>query len=607
MLVETEQDYKEMLRGIAALGPDDALAIDTETTGFFPYQDDHIIGISVAHYDIPTEGFYEHDNWITSWYLPVAHAKSTVRNRSPQRLLRAIEKHTGLHVYHHAVFDWAFLTKAGLKHLPERFHDTQVQSWLIDENVHHGLKEEADRLLGDDSSDEKKALKALMKGGKTWADLTAPDIAAYADKDAVLTLQLMDAQVGPRGSNNPALQRELAVQRVLYEMMRTGIRVDPEACKRQLVEAETRHAELAAMFEGVNLNSPKQVAAMVYDDWGVECRHYTNGGDRSAAKAALEEMEWHDGVAELLEYRKLDKALTSYYRPYIERLAPDGRIHPQFSSTRTVTGRFSCSQPNLQTIPRGDTLTGVRDLFLPEDGYELWEYDLSSAEQRVMAGWAGEWEMMSALEEGRDLHAETAASVFGPDFTGLQRRFAKNLNYGYAYGLEAKGFAKYMVIATGKALSMCAGWEERWARRCHRCTVCQAAVILDGYKQTYPRLERLKSGLQREARRTGVLPLHVEGRFRHFRSPGRPVVPYYTALNALVQGGIGEFMKDIMLACSGLDMPGRLCLQIHDSLVWEVEPGCGPVIHKELQRLADETNPFEMPMRFDAQEWSQHD
>lgn len=597
MLVETEADYKAMLEGISRLQPRDALAIDTETTGLAMYQDDHVTGISVAYY-VGQE--------VASWYLPVAHAKSEIRNRSARRLLDVVAKHP-FHVYHNAIgVDWVGLQKLGLKRLPERFHDTQVQSWLSDENVNHKLKMESARLLGEDSRDEEKALRKLLRGGKTWADLTALDIAAYGDRDAVLTLELMDCQVGRYGSDSPALAREHEIQRVLHAMMDVGIRVDPEKCGAQLAEAEVRHTELAGLFDEINLNSPKQVAEMIYDDWGVECLHRTPAGARSSAKAALEELEWHDGVAELMEYRRLDKAITGYYRPYVERVCSDGRIRPSFSSTRTVTGRFSCSAPNLQTIPREDTLTGVRELFLPDPGFELWEYDLSQAEYRVMAGWAGEIGLIEAIERGDDMHSLTASRVFGTDFTGLQRRLGKNLNYGWPYGIGPGRFATYMVAGTGKPVTRCDGWNGPGFRKCRRCTVCEAAKIIESFERGYPRLNRLKRGLAQQARRLGYLPLHVEGRFRHFRSPGKQV-PYYTALNAVVQGGIGEFMKDVMLEVSRLSLPGRMCLQVHDSLVWEVEPGAGHRIGAELQRIADAINPFDMRMVFDAKEWSEHD
>lgn len=643
MLVRSESDYRALLAGIKeASANGQAVAVDLETTGLRMYLTDEVRGISVAYQTHP-------DAVIEAWYLPISHAGSN--NFSPRRLITALNRHQGLQVYHNAVgVDWAGLSKVDQRFkLPKNYHDTQVAAWLHDENTPHGLKELAAIFFGEDAKAEQRHLKALRKGRgvmelyrelralpdwrdrpaaevreearrqslaskKDWATFTADDIAAYAARDAELTLQLMDAQVGPYGSESPALQRELRLQGVLYRMICTGIKVDPEAIRRQSAVAQARMDELGQQFVGINLNSTPQLRKLIYEDWGLPVKHRTERGDPSTSREALEELEWHPGIRELMEYRKLQKAMSAYYRPLLETIGADGRIHPSFSSTRTVTGRLSCSDPNLMTIPRSDTLHGVRDIFVPDDGYELWEYDLAQAELRVQASFSGDTELMRALEDGVDLHDRTAAMVWGPDFLPIQRRLAKNLNYGFSYGIGPRKFATYMVSGTPEPVTECAYWTwERWSgekrpRMCLECHVCQSARILDDYRAAMPQLVQLMAGLERVAREQGYLPLHVEGRYRHFRSPG-VLVPYYTALNAVVQGGVAEFMKDMMLEAEPeLERVGaRLCLQVHDSLVIEVPPAAGPEVGALLQRIADDINPFDMRMLWDAAPWQDHD
>lgn len=597
------------------------VAIDTETTGLFPYQDDELRGISVT---------FESRNY----YFSVSHADERVARPALRQFFRSLYHHEL--VFHNATFDWAFLSKLNLGFLPRAGWDTQIGAWLEDENLRHGLKEQAALWFGDDAKDEQTALKKLFKGKtiteclaelkaeypdakikdlreesraralaskRSWDNLEACLIAKYAAKDTELTMKLFERQREIIGSE--VMARELKVQRALFEMMQTGIRVNPEGAREQLETAEKRIGEIEAEFE-INLASPKQLAELLFETWGLPDIH-----DGSTARHVLEELEGaHPGVDLILEHRRLAKAIGGYYRPLLERIGDDGRIHASFSQTATVTGRLSCSTPNLQTIPRSDTLAGVRDLFLAEDGLELWEYDLSSAELRVMAGWAGETAMLSALEEGRNLHEETAAAVFGPNFTPLQYRLAKNLNYGFAYGIKERKFATYMVAGTGNPVTCCNHWTmPPWLRpgRCRRCTVCAAGVILDGYRATYPDLVQLMDGLSAIAKRDGVLPLHVEGRYRHFRSPGIRV-GYHAALNAIVQGGIGEFMRDVMVQIvPSVRDYAWLCLQVHDSLVFEVLPGRGPELGVRLQDLADDINPFEARMVWDAREWSDHE
>lgn len=643
MLVSSNDLYSRLIHELgAASAYRRTVAIDTETSGLRIYLNDVVRGISVA-YDDGTGG-------VRSWYLPVTHPDS--KNFSPRRLITALNQHQGLQAYHHADFDWAALRKLDERFvIPEgRFHDTQVADWLWDENVDHRLKEGvAARLLGfNDAMAEKNHIKALRKGRKRsdiyrelraqdewrkrpaadaraeaarlaeaskkdWGTFTADDLKDYASRDAELTLLCADAQVGPFGSNDPALQRELALQPLIYRMIRTGIRVNADRAAAQGQEAQRRMEELGRQFEGINLGSTQQLRKLVYEDWGLPVKHRTDSGEPSTAREALEELEGHPGIRELMEFRRLQKAMGTYYRPLLETRGEDGRIHASFSSTRTVTGRWSCSDPNLMTIPRGDTLVGVRDVFEAEPGFELWEFDIKSAELFFMASFCGDPNLCRALTNGEDLHNMTAEMVFGPDFLPIQRRLAKNLNYGFPYNIGPRKFATYMVAGTPEPVSECAYWQwNRWSherrpRRCRLCHVCQAADILDGFRQAYPRLVQLMKGLEGIARRDGKLPLHVEGRYRHFKSPGR-LVPYYTALNAVVQGGVAEFMKDVLLAIEPelADWGARLCLQVHDSLVMEVPPGVGPKIADLLQHISDDVNPLDLRLLWDASPWQAH-
>lgn len=646
-LVRTRDDYLSMVDGIdRASAKGRTVAVDTETSGLRVYLNDVVRGISVA---------YDNGDGLQSWYLPVTHPDS--QNFNPRDLVEALNRHRGLQAYHHGDFDWAALAVLDPTfRIPERFHDTQVAAWLFDENTPHGLKPLSAAYFGEDAKAEQDHIRALKKGRKSsdiykelrqlpewlltedgkrrpaaearaeskrlaeeskkdWDTFTAEDLAAYASRDAELTLMLMDVQVGPYGSSDPALQRELALQPVIYRMIRTGIRVNPEKAAEQGQVAQARMDELALQFDGINLASTPQVRKLVYEDWGLPVRHRTASGEPSTAREALEEHEGHPGIRELMEVRRLQKAMGAYYVPLLDTIGEDGRIHAAFSSTRTVTGRLACSAPNLMTIPRGDTLGGVRDVFEAEPGYELWEYDLVSAELFFMADYCGDPNLIRALANGDDMHNLTASLVWGADFTPLQRRQAKELNYGFPYGIGPRTFAARMVKGTPDAATECAYWSwNKWDNvrrtgRCRACTVCEAADILEGFREAYPRLVQLMDGLQRIAKKDGVLPLHVEGRYRHFKSPGI-LVPYRKALNAVVQGGVAETMKDVMLSIEPLlaDLGARLCLQVHDSLVVEVQPGTGPLILTALQQVLDDVSPLEtLRLQFTASPWDSHD
>jgi DNA polymerase-1 len=190
------------------------------------------------------------------------------------------------------------------------------------------------------------------------------------------------------------------------------------------------------------------------------------------------------------------------------------------------------------------------------------------------------------------MHARLAEEVFGPNWTGIQRRYAKNIGYGFFYGLTSPTTAsKYIGGPDGIKL---------------------AVKILTGLKEMYPNVVRLMKRTQREAEKLGYVKIHDTawpGRYRRFVTEAEQKPYAYTALNAKVQGGIGEMMKDVMLAAEPhLDIVGaRLDLQVHDELVIEVPIGYGPEVLCSLQYVLDKVNPFDMPMVFTGKPWSEHE
>ena len=223
-LVRTDAEYRLVLATLCAYSG--AIAIDTETTGLHPYDGDVIRGISIATAE-----------W--DYYIPISHPDSV--NFDPSLLMQALWKTGHTFIFHHGVFDYAFLaqvcTPEQIQFIIEQTErDTQVGNWLYDENLKTGLKESCERIFGHDAGDEKRALKQITKDtGRTWATFTAEDIGDYASLDARLTFDLWrwqrDFDISP-----VAMARELRVQRVIYEMNRTGIGVD----RLKLVENRDR-------------------------------------------------------------------------------------------------------------------------------------------------------------------------------------------------------------------------------------------------------------------------------------------------------------------------------------------------------------------------------
>jgi DNA polymerase-1 len=471
----SEKDVALVVERLEQLRPGDPIAIDCETTGLHPYQGDKLRGFSIAFR-------WTAANAMVSFYVPVGYPEGNLSTASVRRICQAIRDADPTYVYHHAKFDLRFLRQLpraadGGTFFPVppvgRFWDTKIVCWLMDENMSSSLKEVAAYLWGEDQKDEQKAIKALIKERGGWDKLTAEDTGTYGAKDAEQTLRLYEHQVATLsglftpmlyGNPRPAVARELRIQGVLLRMEDNGIMVDSGYLEELLETAQKSCSEIEELMlerYGVNVNSPKQVSELVYwtlklkrkDGKAIDLSAYTlTDSDKeylkankalptppSVARSVLEELDDPSGVvADILKHRRLRKAISSYLTPLSTMVGDDGRIHPTFWSMGTVTGRFSCSDPNLQTIPRSDTLPGVRDIFVAPEGYELWSYDLKAAEQRVIAGMAQEPVLLDGIAAGTDMHGVLASrECLARASPGLQRRFAKNIGYGFFYGLTS--------------------------------------------------------------------------------------------------------------------------------------------------------------------------
>lgn len=588
MIVDIPQQYSSLCQIIAGLGAHERFAIDTETTGLRPWGDTQLRGISL----------YVQGN---TFYVPVSHPDS--RNVDPEPLRRALAYTKAMPILHNANYDRAILER-GIGLVPfQRYRDTVILSWLEDENRTKQLKELGSIFFGSDAKAEQVALKKMMRGEtktecyarlraaglpvaearaksvaskRTWADLTAEEIAPYAEQDAKLTYDLYDRLCSEAEYDkvSVAVPRMHALNDVVYRMVRRGIQIDPEITQQKKAHAEAQMQVVRQRFD-VNLDSPQQLAKLIYEDWGLPIKERTEKGAPSTSRAALEAMAGqHTGLDEILVYRRLGKSVSTYYNPFLDAADENCRIHPSVNVVGTVTGRFAYHDPNLQTLPREGTIEGVKDCIVAAPGRRLISYDLKSAELRFMASLAGETALIDALAAGQDIYQLTA------DRIGTTRQTAKSLVLSWPYGVGPIKFSR----ASG-------------------LSVKESRAVISGFEATYPNLSATMSKLSQYAEFHGRLPLLEPGRFRRFISPSLSwPVPGYTALNAACQGGVADTMGNVMIQAEPFwqAMGANLVLQVHDSLVFEIIPGTDKALGKMLQDILDQVNPLSMPLVWEA-------
>jgi DNA polymerase-1 len=367
---------------------------------------------------------------------------------------------------------------------------------------------------------------------------------------------------------------DLPLAPVLAAMERDGVRVDPKAldAMSKTMEREIRSLEKAIWKlagSEFNINSPQQLAEILFDKMGLTLGGRRRGKPRSTAADVLEELALlHELPRKVLEYRELSK-LKSTYVDALPKLihAGTGRLHTSFSQTTAATGRLSSSDPNLQNIPvRSDLGRQIRAAFVASPGNTLLSADYSQIELRILAHFSKDPVLIEAFRTGQDIHARTAEEVFrvGPMAQNAEhRRAAKAINFGIIYGQTPFGLAAQLGIDQKEAAQFIAAYFAR-------------------YRGVKEYLERSLA----EARKAGVTRT-LSGRTRPVPEITSPQVTLRnfaerTALNTPLQGTAADLIKlamiEIARQLAEQKFKAKMILQVHDELLFESP-------HDEMDRL----------------------
>ncbi len=362
-------------------------------------------------------------------------------------------------------------------------------------------------------------------------------------------------------------EMEIPLVRVLARMERVGIEVD----EARLTGLRDKLASDAGKLRGVvieaagaeiNVNSPKQISALLFDTLGLTPQKKTKSGAFSTDAGTLEKLRAeHSVVGALLDYREVEKLRSTYGEGLLAavRLETDNRIRATFKQTVARTGRLSSDAPNLHNIPvRTEAGREFRQVFRSREGCLLLVADYNQIELRCIAHLAEDPGLIGAFESGRDVHTAVAAQVFGidPAEVGIEERStAKMVSYGLAYGMEAYGLGQRLNIPTG-----------------------EAAVILDAFFEGFPAVRDYMDKTVAEARAKGYTET-LFGRRRQIselnaRNPQVRQAAERQAMNAGIQGLAADIFKvalvrlDAELEARALD--SRIILQVHDEVILEV-------------------------------------
>ncbi|MDQ7017138.1 MAG: DNA polymerase I [Gammaproteobacteria bacterium] len=564
-------------------------AFDSETTSLDIMQAE-VVGVSFA---------LKRDE---AAYLPLAHRylgapEQLDREAVLAQLKPLLENPELKKVGQNLKYDRSVLLNHGIE-LRGIEHDTMLQSYLLDSVGRHDMDSLAKKYLKvSTTSFEDVAGKG--KKQLTFDQIEIEVAAPYAAEDADVTLALHQI-FWPQLDELPAQKRlyqqtELPLLTVLSRIERTGVKVDCELLHEQSRELEARLQSLqeAAYQEAdqeFNLNSPKQIQAIFFEQLKLPVIRKTPKGQPSTAEDVLEQLALDYPLPKLiLEHRSLSKLKNTYLDRLPEQVSDvDGRIHTSYHQAVTATGRLSSSDPNLQNIPvRTQEGRRIRQAFVAAEGGVILAADYSQVELRIMAHLSADEGLLSAFANGEDVHKATAAEVFAvarESVSNDQRRAAKAINFGLIYGMSAFGLAKQLSVP----------------RR-------QAQEYVDLYFERYPGVKAYMEQTREFARANGYVET-VFGRRLYLpeinaRNAQRRQYAERTAINAPMQGTAADIIKRAMIAVDswlqGSDLQSRIIMQVHDELVFEVPQEELITVQKKVTKLMESAAQLAVPLVVD--------
>lgn len=465
-------------------------------------------------------------------------------------------------------YDIQVLSKYGIEVKGTKF-DTMIAHYLLQPELRHNMDYMAETILGyhtihyDD----------IVPRGKTMADVPVSKICDYACEDADVTLKLWN-KLEPRLHEQPGLWNlftdiEMPLVDVLADMEMTGVAIDTDELREvsrlfneRMLQHEQRIYELAG--RKFNINSPRQVGDILFGQMQIiDKPKKTKTGQFVTSEEVLQSLRGeHEIVAQILDYRGLKKLVGTYVEALPKLVNPrTGRIHTSFNQCITATGRLSSSDPNLQNIPiRDSDGKEIRKCFIGGKDMLFFSADYSQVELRIIAHMSGDEAMQKAFCDAIDVHASTAATVYGKsieEVTRDERTKAKRANFGLIYGISAWGLSQSLLIDRK-----------------------EAKALMDGFFKTFPKVQEYMELSKKRASETGyATTLLHRRRYLPDINSGNATVRGFAernAINAPIQGTAADIIKMAMIRIHRRfkeeQLSSKMILQVHDELNFAVVP-----------------------------------
>lgn len=552
ILVDNEEKLNALLSELLTL---EKFAFDTETTSVDAICAE-LVGMSIA--TAPHRAYY----------IPVPENREAAQ-RVVEHFREVLESDRILKIGQNLKYDLTVMASYGID-LRAPMFDTMLAHYVVQPELRHNLDYLAEIYLNYRTIHIDALIGSKGKGQRSMRDLMPEEICDYACEDADVALQLYAPLVEEMARMNVRQvfdTIEMPLMPVLARMERMGVRLDTEALAETSRLFQDRLAALEADIYAMAgheflLTSPRQVGEVLFEELQLNPKaKKTKTGQYSTSEEVLEALRpKHEIVGKILDHRGLKKLISTYVEALPKSVNPaTGHIHTSFNQAVTATGRLSSSNPNLQNIPtRNDDGREIRKAIVPEANEVFFSADYSQIELRIMAHLSGDENMIEAFRSGHDIHAATAAKIFGCPIEAVtkdQRRKAKTANFGIIYGISAFGLAQRMDVSRSEAKS-----------------------LIDNYFTTFPKVRIYMDKAVEKARQEGAITTEFgRRRFLADINSGNAVVRGYAernAINAPIQGTAADIIKLAMIAIDRRlrteNFRAQMILQVHDELNFSV-------------------------------------
>ncbi|KAA6209449.1 DNA polymerase I [Avibacterium paragallinarum] len=613
-LYETVDSQEKLDAWIGKIQQAKFIAVDTETDNLDVMQA-NLVGISFA---------LENSE---ACYIPLAHQEEVATESQPQgELFGETEAAASTHfalvpnqldktaclaalkpllenpeiqkVGQNIKYDLTVFANNGIELQGVKF-DTMLESYVLNSTGRHNMDELAKRHL-EHQTIEFEAIAGKGKKQLTFDKIAIAQATEYAAEDADITMKLHQTLWQTLDQTESLVQLfneiEMPLVGVLSRIERNGVLVDSQTLLAQSQEISEKLTALESQVhqaagETFNLASTKQLQEILFEKLGLPIIAKTPKGAPSTNEEVLEELAQQGHIVPklLIEHRGLSKLKSTYTDKLPLMINPrTGRIHTSYHQAVTATGRLSSSDPNLQNIPiRNEEGRRIRQAFIAREGYQIIAADYSQIELRIMAHLSQDEGLITAFQQGKDIHRSTAAEIFGvplDEVTSEQRRSAKAINFGLIYGMSAFGLSRQLGIPR-----------------------VDAQKYMDLYFQRYPSVQTFMTDIREKAKAQGYVETLFGRRLylpdiqssNAMRRKGAERV----AINAPMQGTAADIIKRAMIAIDQAihqDPDIKMIMQVHDELVFEVKTDRVDHYRSQIQSLMQNAAQLVVPLIVDV-------